>query len=352
MELKIRLSCFMLFVSFACSSAALARTTITYSGTYITVDGVQEVVDQYDSVCENFGPAMAEAYALGNLTGYPIGRASLGGLGHFCIGVAGGAGLTNTIYYNDEADVPDNVFPGIGPNPVLFLGLGITEKLDLMGKVFLFSTGFYKPPVDYDYLVLEKLNMGSFGIKARYRAVDPQTILPGIFSFGGISLGIGTNMMFGSMKFSGQYDYPLASVDVDPDGAGPLTASQYDVNFGSNYESEISWYILSANIEALVYIDLYWIFTLYSGFGLSGNYGSFSMKLSAQGNVTGDAPLPDPISTVTITSTNTYNPHYVIPLYILGLEVDLFALKFTVESMVSLLNGSDINIQFGTRFQF
>jgi hypothetical protein len=140
-ELKIRLSCITLFVFFACSSAVLARTTITYSGSNITLDGVQEVVDQYDSVCENFGPAMAEAYALGNLTGYPIGRASLGGLGHFCIGIAGGAGLTNTIYYNDEADVPDNVFPGIGPNPSSFLGWD-NEKLDLKCKIFLFSTVF------------------------------------------------------------------------------------------------------------------------------------------------------------------------------------------------------------------
>jgi hypothetical protein len=186
----------------------------------------------------------------------------------------------------------------------------------------------------------------------RIRAVEPKTILPGIFSFGGISLSVGTDMMFGSVKFSGKYDYTLDSIEIDPDGGGGLPASPYDVTFGSNYESEISWYILSANIQALVYIDFYWIFTLYSGFGLSGNYGSFSMKLSAEGEVTGDAPLPDPVSTVSITSRNTYNPHYVIPLYILGLEVDLWALKFTVESMVSLLNGSDINIQFGTRFQF
>jgi hypothetical protein len=84
---------------------------------------------------------------------------------------------------------------------------------------------------------------------------------------------------------------PLASVNVDPDGAGGLPASQYDVTFGSSYESEISWYILSANIEALVYVDLYWIFTLYSGFGLSGNYGSFYMKLSATGDVTGTGTL-------------------------------------------------------------
>ena len=146
---------------------------------------------------------------------------------------------------------------------------------------------------------------------------------------------------------------PFDTIEVDPDDTGPLPSSSYNLTFESTYSSDIEWFIVSVNTSALVYFNFYWIFDLYTGFGLSVNYGSFSMDLDADGDVRGDDPiLPDPVGSITAVSRNRYRPYYFVPTYTLGAEINLFLVRFTLESMVSLRNGSDINLQFGTRFQF
>ena len=58
------------------------------------------------------------------------------------------------------------------------------------------------------------------------------------------------------------------------------------------------------------------------------------------------------VGTVIFKSKNSYRPTPVIPLYILGLEINIFVVKLNAETMVNLYNKSDVNVQFGTRFQF
>ena len=54
---------------------------------------------------------------------------------------------------------------------------------------------------------------------------------------------------------------------------------------------------------------------------------------------------------MTFLSKNSYVPYYIVPTYVIGLEINLFVLKLTVETMVNLYNREDVNAQAGIRVQ-
>ncbi|PKL37832.1 MAG: hypothetical protein CVV44_15985 [Spirochaetae bacterium HGW-Spirochaetae-1] len=337
---------------------AFAGTVITPTGN-ITATGLDDVENQIQNLLDNFGPGIANAYALGNIAGYPMGVAYLGGLGNFTVGLSLNAGLTNMKYFDKDANVGNDVLPFAGLNPVVNFGLGIGKKVDLLGKAFLFSTGFYTPPIDTSTVKLEKLNLYSFGGKLRYNWIEGQTLLPGIFSFGGVTLSAGGDFLYGLINLSGQYDYQMPTIEVDPDGAGGVPASEVELSYTSDYANEIKWFVLSVNLQALVYGEIYWIFNIYTGFGMSVNYGVFNFDLNTAGNVTTDDAIymannggSGDVGTLTMVSSNKYKPYYFLPVYIIGFEVNLYIVRLSFESMVSLRNGSDINLQLGARTQF
>jgi hypothetical protein len=117
----------------------------------------------------------------------------------------------------------------------------------------------------------------------------------------------------------------------------------------------LSWWLISPSIQALFYFDFLWIFTIYTGFGLAVHLGSFDLNLTASGDVYAGAPWPlptTPIASVTGTSVTSYAPSIIMPLYILGLDINLYILQISFETMVNLMNLRDINIQIGVRSQW
>jgi len=345
---------FMMIVLGRHQNDAFAGTVITPTGN-ITATGLDDVETQIQNLLDNFGPGIANAYALGNIGGYPMGVAYLGGLGNFTVGLSLNAGLTNMKYFDKDANVGNDVMPFAGLNPVVNFGLGLGKKVDLIGKAFLYSTGFYTPPINTSTVKLEKLNLYSFGGKLRYNWIEGQTLLPGIFSFGGVTLSAGGDFLYGVIGLSGQYEYQMPTIEVDP-GSGPIPV---DLTYLSVYTNEIKWFVLSVNLQALVYGEIYWIFNIYTGFGMTVNYGLFNFDLNTAGNVTTDNAAymasnggSGDVGTLTMVSSNKYKPYYFLPVYIIGFEVNLYVVRLALESMVSLRNGSDINLQLGVRTQF
>jgi hypothetical protein len=332
------------------TALVLAAEISLYSGTKITdslpvfsTDGKKDLAAKIQTTSDNFGGPYSSACLMSNLSGYPIGSSVLKGFPHFLVGVSFSSGLANMEFFDKEADLPENSYPAVSLSPAAFFGLGIEEDLDILGKLMLYSDGFYMPPLGFEMATLKKINIYSVGAKIRKAVVKDVTVLPGVFKFGGVALSGGIDYMYGVMKFTGALDMPYGIVE--------LSGGDAEITLETDYTLQQKWYVLSGSSTALAYVHLFWIFSAYTGVGISANYGSVDLSFIADSNVMEEG---NPVShgTIGIESINEYSPYYFAPLYIIGFELDLFLFKMTFETMVNLRNGSDINLQFGGRLEY
>ncbi len=331
---------------------AAAKTEITSSGYGNLTDlGIQETVAEFESLCADYGPAMANAYALANLGGYAVGDSNLGGPGRLFLSAGVTGGMSNMRFFDDQYESEQGEYPAFAVNPAVSFGIGLSSNLDLIGKAFAFSTGMYRPPVDRDEVKLESFNIYSFGGRLRYAAVKRKTFLPGIFNFGGLTFSAGGDVMYGNIKFSGQYTY---SYTAHVDAAGSEVA--LPLNFESTYSAYFKWFLTSISAQTLVYGEFLGIFNAYTGFGLAFSYGGLNLELNAEGDVvttSGEflSVTNNPVDSIQGLSTHRYSPGIIKPYYILGIELDAIVVRIVFESAVDLTNGSDINAQLSVRAQ-
>ncbi|MCP4131897.1 MAG: hypothetical protein GY754_13030 [bacterium] len=336
------------------SQVLFAGTTLSNTGT-MEPDGISSAAAQVQAVSDSFGPAMANAYGLGNVGGYPIGTPILEP-GDFFLGLSINSGMTNMKYFDDSFQKPQGYYPAFGANPAVYLGIGLGGDIDILAKVMIYTDSIYSPPLSFSYASLSKLKIYSAGGKFRYNYIKKKPLLPGLFDFGGVTFSLGGDFMYGELGLEGAFDYPLGSIDVDPTGSNPMTLA---LDFSPGYTAEVSWFIVGANFQAITYFDVFWIFDLYMGLGMLFTYGSFDLNINGQGQVTTDNDTyklnnsgSGEIANLILTSTNSYNPTMLLPLFIIGLDIDLFIMRISVESMVNMWNREDINMQIGTRIQF
>ncbi len=341
-----------------------SSTTITVSPNPVTGLNesdfdVSEMENQLQDTIDLNGPFVANAFALANVLGYPIGKSYLGSFPSFEVGLAGGAGCANMKYFDDDDPAHDNgTLPVFAPNPVIHFGVGIGGGIDVLGKMFYISKSVinkYKSDIDYETrgTTLKDFKIYSVGAKIRYNYIKEKKFLPFYLSFGGITFSLGGNFMYGDISFFGDYEYDFDNVNI-----GGLAAG-VPINFNGIFESNIHWAIFTIDAQAIAYFDIFYLFSLYTGFGVAGNIGSFKVKFDGGGDATTTSGGPfetnygtNQVGSIGFMSKNNYRPDPVIPLYILGLEINILVLKLNAETMVNLLNRSDVNVQFGTRLQF
>lgn len=342
----------LLIVVLAQVNALHGKTTITdNTGGKITPTGINDSIKQFQDIVDDFGPAFANAYLMGNLAGYPIGTSILGGFPHFLIGVSLNSGFSNLERFDPDVQNSDKIFPAAGLAPSAFFGLGITKTTDVLFKFLLFSDGFYMPPLSMSLAELTKLNLYSVGGKVRHSLIEPVTILPGMFKFGGITIAGGLDYMYGIIEIQGKnLVVPLMEIEIDPTPSSGDEAI-VGIDLESDYTFQNKWYMVSASTSALAYFDFFWIFGVYTGVGFAVSYGAFNLDFNSTSEAVADSPHGS-LGTITVDSKNRYAPYYYSPLYILGMELNLFLIRLTFETMVNLRNGSDINLQLGARIQF
>ncbi|MFW5861835.1 MAG: hypothetical protein ACOCWZ_06245 [Spirochaetota bacterium] len=340
-----------------CGNDVYARTTIDVTGsggTTIPPGSEEEYENQVQDLSDLNGPIVANAFALANTMGYPIGKSSIGGFPHFEAGLAVGAGFTNTVYYSDDEDAPDGSFPGIMANPVIHAGVGLPGGFDVIGKLFYFRLNMYDPGLESSTASLEEINMVSIGGKVRYNYIEDKTVIPFLLSFGGLTFSLGLDVMMGNMGVTGNYETEFEDITIE-DSFGTLHT--VTTAFDGDYDATISWTIVSLTTQAVAYIDIMYLFSFYTGLGLTGNLGFFSTDFNGDGDLTTDDPAyfaatgTDVVGTLNFQSTNSYTPDYFIPTWIFGLELNLTVLKITGETMVNLRNGEDVTLQAGVRIQ-
>ncbi|HXK66608.1 MAG TPA: hypothetical protein PK348_10095 [Spirochaetota bacterium] len=339
---------------FVCT-AAYARTTVNLTPADANFSDIPVLEDslgkQVQDVTDKNGKFIANSFALANMLGYPIGKSSIGHFPHMEAGIALGVALTNAKYFDDKAE--DGTFPGVMANPVVHAGFGLAGNFDIIGKLFYFRKNIYDPDIDTDTARLQDFNFISFGAKLRYNYLKEATILPFLLSFGGLTFSIGGDIMMGNVDVTGEYDAEYEDITVTYSSIDyPLSA-----NLNSTYGATVSWTVFTLSAQAIAYIDVMYLFSFYTGFGLATNLGFFSTDFNGNGQLTSDDPTflgvkaDGLIGTMEFESVNSYMPGYLIPTFIFGVEINLFVIKLTADTMVNLANRSDVTLQGGVRMQ-
>lgn len=311
----------------------------------IPAPGVLSTIYDLDKVITKNFRNYPGAFALANVGGYPMGDAYIGNFPHMFFGVSATIGCANMKYYDEDVPREKSVYPAYAPNPVLYFGFGMAGGFDCMFKLMIFTDAIYKPPLNQESAKLGKFNLYSGGVKLRKNVIGKKKILSNIFDFGGFTVSAGADFMQGILSIDGHYRYTLNSIYVNPPGGF------YNINFDAFYNFNLKWLMLSVNAQALAYINFLWIFDVYAGFGLSLNYGVNSLDGSGIGPITSTA-LTGYSEYLFAMASYRYKPRVFMGLFVAGLEINIWILKITLETMVNISNGRDISLQLGTRLQF
>jgi hypothetical protein len=316
-----------------------AKTTITPVPALPGTDA-SELEAQYQDKVDINGPNFANAFAFSSTTGYANGKATLGDFPHFEVGLFLNSALTNTenLQHSKSGNYNGTVV-GLGFTPAVRFGVGLGGGFDFTGKFLSINKDLYDPNRSFKVATLDELTLYIIGGRIRYNVIKEKTVIPFLFSFGGISLSAGADMSRGIIGISGKYD---SSYNASTLGA---------VQFSGDYTSKISWYYLSTTFQGLVYFELLKLFSFYTGLGTSFGYGWFNFKFDATGDLN-DAATSAFISKVTFVSDNKYHPMKVIPTYVLGLELNIPFVKVVSESQVNLRNRADVSFTLGLRLTF
>ncbi len=296
------------------------------------------------------------ALAMVNTMGYPNGKSTIKKFPHFEFGAALGLGLLGADRGDEYTDEHPSI-PSLGANGGFHFGTGVADDIDVTVKFF--SLGWFvtvreeiKETGDTSSIRFKftDSDVYSFGIKGRYTWFERKTLVPILFSFGGISLNLGLDYMYGKWRADSEF------VDVQTitfSGAGNV-----DGRSTISGSTQIDWSIISLTPEALIYADILYLFSVYTGPSLSFNVGSVNFDMKQTGEIralatSGSVSINEQIGTVSMISDNNMHPYYILPKWTVGLEINLWVLKLQVEAAAILTSISDSGmIQAGVRMQF
>lgn len=335
--------------------SSYAKTTITFENPYgLTLPDAASWEHQFQSRCDDNGPAYADAFAFANTLGYAVGKSTLGTFPHFEAGVTMSAGLTNMKnFQHSKTGVYNGTVPGFGLSPCAHFGVGLGGGFDFLGKFMSFNQDIYKLPIPKNSAFnLDEFSQYSLGGKIRYNYVKEKTIIPFLLNFGGVTFSLGGDLMRGKVAGNGKYTFQFPTQSVTYSSLD----FQVEPTFDGKYNFSVSWFQLSTTAQAVAYFDIMYLFSIYTGFGATVGYGWYVFSFDASGTLTDTSATPPPtgadLGTASFDSKSRYNPAVFIPTYIIGLECNIGFLKIVGESQVNLSNRSDVSASLGLRMQF
>ncbi len=340
---------------------------------YNTDSAEAEVTQPFNNFINNNDKVIPYGFVMANTLGYPNGKAIIP---NFEAGFAAGVAVYQYDRYEDfNTENPE--IPGVGANAAIHFGLGLSEDTDITFKLLLnkgiysykktvtkeSSTGAYE-------IKLDKTDIFAFGVKGRYKLVGEIEFLPYIFSFGGVSTGVALDFSHGKISSEGKYiDNSIITFQgSDPfDGpSAPLFQQNINVKTTVTGNTELEWNIVSITPEIMTYIDLFYIFTLYTGPAVSFNAGSANFSMRSQGEMKNLDPIyRDSGRTAILINTNQtvangslvvnapFQVPLAVPLWKVGLEINILAFKIQAEAATVLTSPTDsFTVQVGARVQF
>lgn len=308
--------------------------------------------------------------ALANALGYPNGRAMIGQFPHFEIGVSAGVSTYQLFRYKDY-DIHNPEIPGGGVNGGIHFGTGIDDRMDIMFKIFVLGSFYvydrefdqsvtHDATIDRDYnLKVTDNSIYSFGVKSRYNLFRPRP--RSLLGFGGLNVNLAFDYM--SARFAAKGEYTTTkTVDLTiPLMMGdPIPTEMIAQVAGS---AAIQWHFFSVTPEVIAYFNVLYAINLYTGFALSINRGAITFETDARGTLKNTSNITDPnnpsitlvpanstIATAVLHADTSMTPNVLLPRYILGLELDFFLFKITLEASTVLTSPAEsFTAQVGVR---
>ena len=350
--LKFRISSILIpFLCLFFANDIFAGTTITLtdkSGGWLSTTEIGNASKEYEKFIDDFftknEQVLPSGMAMVNTLGYPNGKAIIDNLQ---FGTAIGIGILEYTRYNNYSDSNPTV-PSAGANAGFHIGIGITKRIDITAK--LFNLGWiYRPEYKKDKsaettaydISVEEVKVISAGLKFRYNLVQRTRIIPIILSFGGITLGLQFDYMKGSMEST------LKFTETETISYGGISTSAVGE---WNNTGKLEWQYFTVTPEILMYFDVLYFFSLYTGPGISFNTGSMDFSMTGTGTVKQGSTT---LATGTVDINYKLKPYRVMPKWTAGLEVNLFILKLQAEVASMLLSPTEtVYGQVGVRMQF
>lgn len=307
--------------------------------------------------------------ALANVLGYPNGRAMIGQFPHFEFGVSAGVAAYQLFRYEDyNKDNPE--IPGGGVNGSFHFGTGIDDRMDVMFKVFFlgsyytYDRTFEQEASDRRYNIeVTDNSIYSFGIKTRYNIIRPNT--RSFFSFGGLNVNLAFDYMYARFATKGWY---FTQKLVEFNVFGNENPEEVLVDGTIDGTAAVNWHMFSVTPEVIAYFDVFYFISVYSGFAVSFNRGAVTFETDMEGTLYNRDPIVDdtdpmnpitmvaadqPIATGALHADSSMTPNLILPRFILGFEIDLWALKIQLEGSSLLTSPTDsFTAQVGIRIEF
>lgn len=341
---------------------------------FYNVDSAEaEITQPLNNFVNNNDKVISYGFALANTLGYPNGKAIIP---NFEAGFATGVAVYQYDRYEDfNTENPE--IPGVGANAAIHFGFGLSEDTDITFKLMI-NQGIYsyeksvKKESDtgaYE-IKLDETNIFSAGVKGRYKLVGEIDLLPYIFSFGGVSAGVALDFSHGKISSKGTYSdvstVTFQGSDPFAGASAPLFQQSIRVNTIVTGNTEMEWNIVSVTPEIMTYIDLFYVFTLYTGPAVSLNAGSANFTMTSEGEMKNLDPIyRDSSSTAILINTNQtvangklvvnapLSVPIAVPLWKVGLEINILAFKIQAEAATVLTSPTDsFTAQVGARVQF
>lgn len=310
--------------------------------------------DFQDNV-DNNAPHLTNAFFLENSLGYLVGTPHLGG---FEGGIVFGAAIANGAYLNDEA--AENTF--VAPAPVLLIHGGgpLSAKSDLVVKVMIFDLFMTGQEPGIMGITLDDFRYLSLGGKYRRQIAPSHSLLPGLFNFSGLTVGVSGDILTGYMNVNGDYSISMEDTGLD---FGTGETYYVDTAVDTEFDATARWLQFGAGVDALSYFEVLKIMSFYTGFGMQLGYSWFGIEADASGrlmaeegtldNIIGDgfSYEDDYLCEMDVSSDSVFNPFPLLPIYIVGFEMNLANVKLTAETAANLKNLSDVALLVGVRVE-
>jgi len=354
-------------------------------GPFVSYQDIDDVESTYGAFPRAFfnknSDVLPTGMALVNTLGYPNGKSIIKKFPHFEAGVAAGAGVYKYDRYEDfDSETLENnpVIPGGGANGSVHFGTGIGKRTDItfkflwVGPFYSYDDTFDESDSNQDLTVrIHDTDIFSIGAKFRYRLIDRKRLVPFVFTFGGISTNLSVDYLKTYVKTSVDFS---KTESVDFRVQDPFDPAESDLNTVGlvstvTGEAVLNTNLLSVTPEILVYFDLFYLFSIYTGPSAMFNFGAFNFDIDARGQMVNDAPLTvfsdtlgyplelvaadQEVSTARLESTNRLQPQRIIPKWTVGLEINLWVLKIQAEVAAVLTSYTDsATAQVGVRVDF
>lgn len=342
---------------------------------YDITDTQNKIKENPENLLNGNNKVIPYGLTLANTIGYPNGKSIIP---NFECGMSVGAGVYQYDRYKSFKNFSENEndlkVPGIGANAAIHFGFGLSTDTDIAFKLFI-NQGMYKPDKNinkesdehkYDF-TLDETNMVSFGVKGRYNLVSEKSLIPFIFSFGGVTAGVALDYQHARVTSNGMYQDTrlIKFTAVDP-FSGESFDEDVNVETTVNGRADFEWNIISVTPEIMVYSDFFYFITFYTGPAVSLNAGSANFSMSAKGvlkNLTEvwvDANSLVPaaeknktIATGVLRANEPFNVPLAVPLWKVGVEINILAFKIQAEGAAVLTSPTkSFAGQVGMRVQF